>query len=302
LALPNEITSEILVHFLPTYPNRALPTGPSSPELLGQICRQWRDISLSTPRLWCALSLDLYDGRRLKRKLRLLKNWLKRSGTCPLSISLRSESTGNREFSSADFIAALSLHCSRWEEMEFILPYGDLRLVHGAMPLLRQLTIGPDSPSFGKGIPPGDNGTPPLILFHEAPKLSSVTLPDSFVPSAIVLPWAQLTSVFADAIYPYDCAEVLRHGTHLESVTFTMCEDPEEIDLQQIPPLVHLQSLVLLPHPHSAGQYQPPLLDALILPGLRTLQISLQGFDILTDPRVTVTSLITRSSCRLERL
>ncbi|KAJ7245428.1 hypothetical protein C8J57DRAFT_759570 [Mycena rebaudengoi] len=186
--------------------------------------------------------------------------------------------------------------------MEFILPYDDLRLLHGTMPLLRQLTIGPDEFSFFNGVIPGADGVPLPILFLEAPKLSSVILSDTFMPSALALPWAQLTSVVADALHLYECAEVLRHGTHLESVTFAMLEDPEEIDLQQIPPLIHLHSLVLLSHIDSAGHCQPPLLDALVLPGLRTLQISLQGFDILTDPRATITSLITRSSCRLESL
>ncbi|KAJ7704591.1 hypothetical protein B0H17DRAFT_13815 [Mycena rosella] len=63
LTLPNEIMSEIFVHFLPVYPQRSPLIGPHSPSLLGQICRKWRDIALSTPALWRAVRLTLNKKR-----------------------------------------------------------------------------------------------------------------------------------------------------------------------------------------------------------------------------------------------
>ncbi|KAJ7280798.1 hypothetical protein C8J57DRAFT_1174426 [Mycena rebaudengoi] len=59
LTLPTDITSEIFVHFLPPYPERPPTTGLSSPHILGQICRTWREIALSMPRLWRAISYDV---------------------------------------------------------------------------------------------------------------------------------------------------------------------------------------------------------------------------------------------------
>ncbi|KAJ6601608.1 hypothetical protein B0H10DRAFT_1762067, partial [Mycena sp. CBHHK59/15] len=51
LTLPNEITSQIFVHCLPTH-GRVRPSRQAVPLLLVHICRQWRDIALSTWELW----------------------------------------------------------------------------------------------------------------------------------------------------------------------------------------------------------------------------------------------------------
>ncbi|KAJ7231501.1 hypothetical protein C8J57DRAFT_967491, partial [Mycena rebaudengoi] len=59
LTLPTDITSEIFTHFLPTYPLCSLINGLLSPMLLGQICHQWRDIALGTPRLWSAIEIKI---------------------------------------------------------------------------------------------------------------------------------------------------------------------------------------------------------------------------------------------------
>ncbi|KAJ7483427.1 hypothetical protein FB451DRAFT_1439469 [Mycena latifolia] len=56
LALPNEIVSEIFVHFLPVYPERPPIIGRLSPVTLGEICRKWREIAFSTPTLWRGIS------------------------------------------------------------------------------------------------------------------------------------------------------------------------------------------------------------------------------------------------------
>ncbi|KAJ7166753.1 hypothetical protein C8R46DRAFT_876343, partial [Mycena filopes] len=50
LALPVEITGEIFMRCLPEFP--AHPSGTIAPMLLTRICRQWRNIACSTPRLW----------------------------------------------------------------------------------------------------------------------------------------------------------------------------------------------------------------------------------------------------------
>ncbi|KAJ6504124.1 hypothetical protein C8R47DRAFT_177927 [Mycena vitilis] len=53
--LPNEITSEIFLHFLPVYPRCPPLTGNLSPTCLTHICRRWREIALTTPALWRAM-------------------------------------------------------------------------------------------------------------------------------------------------------------------------------------------------------------------------------------------------------
>ncbi|KAF8170631.1 hypothetical protein K438DRAFT_1982512 [Mycena galopus ATCC 62051] len=60
LALPDEILSEIFIHFLPTYPLCPPLTGSDSPTFLTHIYRKWRAVSLATPMLWRAIEL-FYD-------------------------------------------------------------------------------------------------------------------------------------------------------------------------------------------------------------------------------------------------
>jgi len=62
LTLPNEITSEIFIHFLPIYPLCPPLTGILSPTLLTHICRQWREIALATPELWRAIDGEYENG------------------------------------------------------------------------------------------------------------------------------------------------------------------------------------------------------------------------------------------------
>ncbi|KAJ7909106.1 hypothetical protein B0H13DRAFT_1452762, partial [Mycena leptocephala] len=51
LTLPIDITSRIFLHCLPTH-GRVVPSPSTAPLVLAQICRHWRQVALSTCRLW----------------------------------------------------------------------------------------------------------------------------------------------------------------------------------------------------------------------------------------------------------
>ncbi|KAJ6588192.1 hypothetical protein B0H19DRAFT_1098293, partial [Mycena capillaripes] len=74
LTLPNEVVSEIFGHFLPVYPTSPPAIDLLSPNLLGQICRKWREIALTTPVLWRAISVPFREPGtlQLQQKLHLL--------------------------------------------------------------------------------------------------------------------------------------------------------------------------------------------------------------------------------------
>ncbi|KAJ7742791.1 hypothetical protein B0H16DRAFT_1463876 [Mycena metata] len=85
LTLPVEVTAEIFVHCLP---ERSFhPSGKVAPLLLSGICRQWRDIACSTPKLWAVLGLNFSRGLRPNFQLLLLE-WLRRARTARLSLRL----------------------------------------------------------------------------------------------------------------------------------------------------------------------------------------------------------------------
>ncbi|KAJ7181143.1 hypothetical protein C8R46DRAFT_1211412 [Mycena filopes] len=85
LTIPCEITVEIFVNCLPGRPNS--PSGRVAPMLLGRICRQWRIIACSTPRLWAALRAVFYNPIRPRFRA-LLCEWLRRARAGPAYLDL----------------------------------------------------------------------------------------------------------------------------------------------------------------------------------------------------------------------
>ncbi|KAJ6549968.1 hypothetical protein B0H19DRAFT_952293, partial [Mycena capillaripes] len=51
LTLPHDITSTIFIHCLHAH-GRVRPSPKEAPLLLAQICRTWREVALSTGKLW----------------------------------------------------------------------------------------------------------------------------------------------------------------------------------------------------------------------------------------------------------
>ncbi|THU76351.1 hypothetical protein K435DRAFT_570333, partial [Dendrothele bispora CBS 962.96] len=89
--LSPEILSEIFVCCLPS---NHLPTRSTAeaPLVLLCICKEWRQIALSTPRLWCSLHVYvpnyLSNAPVINRKLSGVEEWLKRSGELPITLSI----------------------------------------------------------------------------------------------------------------------------------------------------------------------------------------------------------------------
>ncbi|KAJ7709336.1 hypothetical protein B0H16DRAFT_1344498 [Mycena metata] len=138
LTLPPEIVSEIFVRFLPVYPKRALQQGLLSPITLGQVCRLWRQIAFSTPKLWRTFKLVLFvkaseqsyqaDHVRMEAALR-------RSGSCPLSVEVfysRPEMT--------PLFETLMAHRARWQHLKLFARIHNFAAINGPFPLLRSLT------------------------------------------------------------------------------------------------------------------------------------------------------------------
>ncbi|KAJ7701449.1 hypothetical protein B0H17DRAFT_1045458 [Mycena rosella] len=96
--IPQDVLGEIFSACLPTMHNALIDPG-EAPMLLGRICRHWRDVAYSTPRLWSSLhippvtgrfeQLDSHDPPNIDDRLeKFVEAWLDRSASCPLSISI----------------------------------------------------------------------------------------------------------------------------------------------------------------------------------------------------------------------
>ncbi|KAJ6454599.1 hypothetical protein C8R45DRAFT_599524 [Mycena sanguinolenta] len=281
LTLPNEITSEIFMKFIPVYPHPSPMTGRWSPITLTHVCGRWREIAHSMHSLWRGILVpDSY--RNEAYLLSILESWLSRSGCLPLSISMEDR----MEVLPKECAAVLVLHRARWEYVTLtVLDTAIVHTMQGAMPLLRQFEI---RPHLG-------GPSPSPIRFCEAPRLRSVTLWEFRSPTGI-FPWSQLTSL--TMIYPRESSAILKQAVNLVYCHLFVCDHDEDLvaDIQ----LPVLESLVLAPFMDTEDAPATDFLPALITPALRTLQVP-ESF-LQPDPIDVLRSFILKSGCDLQKL
>ncbi|KAJ7480736.1 hypothetical protein FB451DRAFT_1238322 [Mycena latifolia] len=280
LTLPNEIMSEIFVHFLPVYPRCPPHTGCLSPTLLTHICRKWREIALTTPALWRAISLTYYSNEG--RQIPILESWLGRSGRLPLSLDMEDLFVPITK----ECLELLVLHSTRWEHIKLAVEApADLLTIQSMMPLLRQLEL----------YVAGGGSLPSPASYREVPRLRSATLWDFPYP-ADFLPWSQLTSLTLVCQSPTEFTAVLQHTVNLVHCDLVpLADSVRQPDIK----LERLKSLVLTKYVAGDDPTQQ-YLDTLITPALRTLEVPDEF--LRPDPIVTLTSFIAKSGCQLKNM
>ncbi|KAJ7633183.1 hypothetical protein FB45DRAFT_1058147 [Roridomyces roridus] len=281
LTLPAEITSEIFMQFLPSYPHRPSFVEFQSPSFLLQICRRWRDVALATPALWSTMELLLYNSPHHAQQRDLLKMWLQRSGSFALSILFDYyKESADDEPLIQECIEALLDHAWRWQDIDITFSFEELCKITGAMPLLRSVTIGIER---GEERP-----ETPVVLFADAPALKHVDLHASFNPFILTLPWSQITSLTAKALYVKEAVEILRHTTILEDCTLNIYPNepgpPTDFSIPSLP----LRSLRLQCVGGGTDEMRQ-LFRALHLPALQTLLVH-EGF-LGPDPVATLSAV-----------
>ncbi|KAJ7484961.1 hypothetical protein B0H11DRAFT_2019396 [Mycena galericulata] len=307
LTLPNELVSEIFIHSLPPSDSEESDSSAlSSPLLLGRICRKWRDISLSTPRLWTDIDFTIGNRESSKvsiNRLELLDTFFTRSRNCQLNISMTYHPfhppTASGELAAGVAMEAVTQHCRRWEEAYLAVPLLHLTRATGDMPLLHTLTL--CVTDIDELVLQGADPTAPVEMFEKAPKLKRLILVD-FIPGIFTLPWAQLTTIsIIRARFPLDIVEVLRASVNLTCFLADFeeaCDDEAMDDILDIPPLLHLTDLHLGGETYCPSHMQ--LLEKLTLPALSSLSIHESCF--VPNPIATVRNLISRSKCPLRHI
>ena len=149
--LPPDILHEIFRHCLPSHRNPVMISS-EAPLLLTRICSSWRSIAFASPKIWSKLHIPLpgdpgvstgYEvirdegvlNRRSKRFAQLMRSrcaivreWLSRSGTCPLSLSISYPGyfssfavVGDRNQVEEMFDLLVSF-AHRWQEIDISMP------------------------------------------------------------------------------------------------------------------------------------------------------------------------------------
>ncbi|KAJ7723784.1 hypothetical protein B0H16DRAFT_1786735 [Mycena metata] len=86
--LPDDVVVEIFKATMPTNRNVAMSES-EAPLLLASMCRSWRRLALSTPRLWPSFHIVIPStAAEILRLNETVNLWLARSSVLPLSISL----------------------------------------------------------------------------------------------------------------------------------------------------------------------------------------------------------------------
>ena len=149
--IPTDVLGVMFSHCLATHRNPVMSAS-EAPILLTQICRDWRSIALSIPRLWSRLYIPtLGEGRlvhyppealpyasveeprkearmeaRMEARTEEVQRWLRLSSACPLAITLIP--TNNQE-TYPPLLDSIIQSSRRWQQLElgyFLYPGSDV--------------------------------------------------------------------------------------------------------------------------------------------------------------------------------
>ncbi|TFK41284.1 hypothetical protein BDQ12DRAFT_433445 [Crucibulum laeve] len=294
--LPAEVISEIFTFFSPPLSfNDPCSLNPVTRSLfLGSVCKIWREIAWSTPRLWNSVHLELSRDRLLSQEL-ILDQWLSRAGSLPLSIRITCESSESMHWDLTPPTAIMEkvmLHAGRCHTLDFRLPLSTvdcLRSATGHFTTLTSLSI----------LPPGGQTarSRKTDAFSIAPQLQHVKLYSIYL-SATVLPWENVTHFEARHFYVDECLEVLRRAPNLVRCEFpTIVDGDDSYSITKAPIfLPHLRKLLLGVERRAEIAI---IFDLITAPGLVDLQLNIIKCEI---PHDSFTSFLDRSTCPLQRL
>ncbi|KAJ7239207.1 hypothetical protein B0H12DRAFT_82682 [Mycena haematopus] len=284
LTLPNELTSEIFIHFLPIYPAPPPFTGLASPTCLTHICRQWRDVALATPVLWRAIQFEYYYIRD-PRNHHIFDAWIRRSGSCLLSIDI--DCYASEVLDEIITNSSLTMTTARWEHLQLAVPLSSLPKIGNSMPMLRSLDL---AASYNNS---------DAFTFHEVPQLRTVVLVGRVI-SKITLPWIHLTCLTLSLGRVNQCAQILPQALNLVQCVLIidsrpLVEDPTLDGATIVLPC--LESLVLqikfFQQLEVAG-----FIHRFVVPALCRLEV--EEVFLGGEPIPALELFIAKSRCRLQ--
>jgi hypothetical protein len=285
-SLPPELLAEIFSHCIPAWRQRASPYIKRATMLCSHVCGQWRDIALSTPRLWACLSFSIHKHDSSSTDL-LNQLWLSRTGECPLTLHI---SLASRSLNIRSFVNHTLPPSHRWQHLFVMIIPGALKDFAAAVgPVPRLETL--DLQCRLRFVPSGTE-TLPVTIFESAPKLHVVDLDFQNCPFGIRIPWCQLTDLKVSNCSVDKCLDVLSGLPNLVAFDVHLV-DPRGLVLERRP-VLQLSRLKKLQV--RSGQISAYLFDHLLLSALRTFEYHKTG-----DCSQEVISLLSRSSCSLRK-
>ncbi|KAJ3985365.1 hypothetical protein F5890DRAFT_1510802 [Lentinula detonsa] len=283
-----------------------------APWTFGQVCKHWRSIVLGCPRLWSSLSLDLSRIEHANpakeqeveyKAVSLLSHYLRRSKDCPLTIAVRSTRPMH------PIVSLICAHSSRWSDVLLSLPAEGFRLlstIKGCLPNLKTLHLRNTGSLENIW-----NVIPVIDAFEYAPSLYMIRAYEiPKIATKLLLPWAQITHCMnnfpnGEVLYRdtlnRENIEVLSKGVKLRHATLLCSGYGPSLS---ITPLTHhsLAGLTIDLIRRSNPDLLIQLLDALTLPSLISLRISVSSKHRVRPNVDPIVRLLERSNCTLIKL
>ncbi|KAJ6498733.1 hypothetical protein C8R45DRAFT_93465 [Mycena sanguinolenta] len=313
--LPRDIIETIFLACLPTHRNCAM-SAQEAPVLLGRICGSWRAISLSTPLLWSRLHIveparmpnsthivaAAYETK-VAQRLEVARAWLRRSGSCPLSISLQTGLHHNMPLPASStstpsedlFLNILIPLALRWQDISLTIPPSVQALsdlTEWDVPLLKSLKIAEYMTNAPHTHPQWDS------ILH-APALSKLSLAGCDIPSSsLPVRWSNLTdlSLLGSAWGTQTCQDILdilSRCSQLRTCKVAILEFADGYLQDSIVECPFLHSIELYSRA-SALHHSGCLLSRLSAPDLQSFTLrseKLNDFNSLLSCLATFTSL-----------
>ncbi|KAJ7043075.1 hypothetical protein C8F04DRAFT_1073607 [Mycena alexandri] len=243
----------------------ARPLVHHSPLIFGEISREWRSISLSTPRLWCSISLQCGNSRVESNSARALCTlWLKRAGSLPLSIRFYrrfglqfqwGHSSPETIEHCQDLMKTILPYSKRWRFLDFQnLPpssydiLNDLQL--DSVPILETVSVTHDA------VPAVSQSTPWAKL-QVAPKLTQLSFDKIWAANIVVrgegrtFPWSNLTHIDVGDCSADDCLWILRQALTAVACRFTVTKGSSLQHSSLVHPRLHTLKINVYSNLHS---------------------------------------------------
>jgi hypothetical protein len=260
---------------------------------LSAVCKRWRNVALAAPGLWSTIRVNLRfkvgRGRRLlSAKNNMFQTWIERSGNHPLSITLQAEGINTHPV--IDSIINNSYRLRFFDFFVDPISMEALALLRGQLPILQTFICrrGSEYSGFEEDV---------CGFAADAPQLRILDI--GHAPDKLDLPYTQITQFSTFTLVVEECLQALRMAPNVMACNFKQMWG--EWSLSHLQPVVsRLHTLTISASPDDDVMALGDFFGLLTLPAIRT--ISLRLLFLVKWPQTEFMSLISRSSCHLEKL
>ncbi|KAK6977071.1 hypothetical protein R3P38DRAFT_3477059, partial [Favolaschia claudopus] len=269
-----------------------------------KICRSWRIVAHTTPRLWASMHIVVPPTRKLPQLVDLVSKWIQRSGAVPLDFSLVYPRKADYTLDISSLITPLVAESHRWREVQLEKQswHHLTSLKPEDVPVLASVTL-PDRLDGS----PHEPDPPEPLLFLGTRSLRSLRCSCTSYLTRNPISWASLTSL--NAMTPsisYDFAlDILSRCPLLETCTLHITgpgahhSDSELMYSTHRPSLFHLHHLFVESFGGISIHDPAHLFDKLDIPALGSFErYSIGEFPPNISSRAIFPSVLTH----IERL